>query len=137
MGVMIQLHLVHVQVLTGQPCEVIRLKSKKKPTREIHAFNWNKVLQANSSHYLMSCLCSSKTTKLDQIPETVGLIDKHIYSILDVREFIYKGRPLRLLKMRNPWGKKEWKGAWSNNWPFWPSEIKNQIIIDRNNTGQF
>ena len=42
--------------------------------------------------------------------ERNGIQEKHAYSIMEAREV--DGH--RLLKLRNPWGKAEWKGAWSD-----------------------
>jgi hypothetical protein len=37
----------------------------------------------------------------------------------------------------NPWGKKEWKGAWSNKWPHWPEHIKAQLAqVDSSKSSQ-
>jgi hypothetical protein len=50
-----------------------------------------------------------------------GLIMDHAYAIQDVifDDKNYKdkvtGEPLKLLRLRNPWGKVEWNGAWSSN----------------------
>lgn len=46
-----------------------------------------------------------------------GLIMNHAYGLNDVIEFkdpFDKGgkSTIRLLRVRNPWGKSEWKGAW-------------------------
>jgi hypothetical protein len=51
-----------------------------------------------------------------------GLILNHAYGINDIIEFEdrfapgAKGKrpPIRLLRLRNPWGKSEWKNAWSD-----------------------
>lgn len=48
-----------------------------------------------------------------------GLILNHAYGISDVVEFIdpldtSKKRKIRLLRLRNPWGKSEFKGAWDS-----------------------
>ena len=57
-----------------------------------------------------------------------GLVGTHMYSILDARElglipgFDIGGGLLgqtKLVKMRNPWGKYEWKGAWSDTSKEW------------------
>ena len=57
-----------------------------------------------------------------------GLVGTHAYSILDARELgLIPGLSLgggvlgqtRLVKMRNPWGRYEWKGAWSDKSKEW------------------
>lgn len=54
----------------------------------------------------------------------------HAYGIIDVFELEHKRndkkRPYhRLLRIRNPWGKMEWKGKWSDS----SDEISNAISI--------
>lgn len=50
--------------------------------------------------------------------ERRGITERHAYSIMDAKEV--KGH--RLLKVRNPWGKKEWSGAWSDGSEEWDAE---------------
>lgn len=83
----------------------------------------------------MTCLCFNEKIKLETF-NSVGLLHTHIYSILDVREFENSGIPVKLLKLRNPWGHKEWKGEWSNGWALWPSHIKSQVSVYQNNDGK-
>jgi hypothetical protein len=48
------------------------------------------------------------------------LILNHAYGINDVMEIedpYDKMRPLKLLRLRNPWGKSEWTGAWGSDSP--------------------
>ena len=50
--------------------------------------------------------------------QPTGLILNHAYSISDIMEIkdkYDKNQPLRLMRLRNPWGKGEWNGAWSDN----------------------
>ena len=46
------------------------------------------------------------------------IISMHAYSILEAKEI--KGE--RLLRVRNPWGQTEWKGAWSDGSEQWTPE---------------
>ena len=49
-----------------------------------------------------------------------GLILNHAYSLNDIIEFpdrfdtSKQKRMIKLLRLRNPWGKSEWKNAWSD-----------------------
>ena len=44
-----------------------------------------------------------------------GLILNHAYGLNDIMELEDgEGGVLRLLRLRNPWGKSEWLGAWSD-----------------------
>jgi hypothetical protein len=47
--------------------------------------------------------------------ERNGILEKHAYSIMEVREI----NGLRLVKLRNPWGNTEWNGAWSDGSREW------------------
>ncbi|CAE7859797.1 CAPN15 [Symbiodinium necroappetens] len=44
-----------------------------------------------------------------------GLIEGHAYSVLEVQEV----HSLRFIRLRNPWGKEEWKGRWSRGSDAW------------------
>jgi len=39
-----------------------------------------------------------------------GLVTSHAYTILSAYEINIDGETLKLIKLRNPWGKGEWKG---------------------------
>jgi hypothetical protein len=42
-----------------------------------------------------------------------GIENDHAYGILDLNEAKHNNRVMRLLLIRNPWGKSGWTGAWS------------------------
>eukprot|EP00820_Chromera_velia_P000643 Cvel_14653.t1-p1 / transcript=Cvel_14653.t1 / gene=Cvel_14653 / organism=Chromera_velia_CCMP2878 / gene_product=Calpain, putative / transcript_product=Calpain, putative / location=Cvel_scaffold1049:52718-58001(+) / protein_length=463 / sequence_SO=supercontig / SO=protein_coding / is_pseudo=false len=47
--------------------------------------------------------------------DQLGIVSGHAYAILNARQF---GK-IRLVRCRNPWGKGEWKGAWSDHSTQW------------------
>ena len=47
------------------------------------------------------------------------MVGGHAYSILHVVDVGADGERVRLLLLRNPWGKSEWKGDWSDSSSCW------------------
>uniref|UniRef100_A0A8C2I727 Calpain-1 catalytic subunit n=1 Tax=Cyprinus carpio TaxID=7962 RepID=A0A8C2I727_CYPCA len=47
------------------------------------------------------------------------LVKGHAYSITGVEEVEYRGKPTKLLHIRNPWGEVEWTGPWSDESREW------------------
>jgi hypothetical protein len=58
----------------------------------------------------------------DKDSSELGVVQGHAYSILDVAEI--DGN--KLLQMRNPWGRSEWTGAWSDGSKDWNQKRKQQ-----------
>lgn len=57
-----------------------------------------------------------------------GLVDAHAYSLISVREVKnWTGEKVRLMRVRNPWGKKEWTGAYSDGSKLWTSFMRKQV----------
>jgi hypothetical protein len=70
-----------------------------------------------------SCLMGCSIKGMGKVGQLIvdgtptGLILNHAYSLNDIMEIEDpndKKRPLRLLRLRNPWGNSEWLGAWSD-----------------------
>ena len=80
--------------------------------------------RANKNNSLMGCSALGQTEgeiPLDDVP--CGVLAGHAYSVIDVIEIEVvlqdpDGKSIekmeRLVRCRNPWGKKEWNGAWSD-----------------------
>ncbi|KAI9718699.1 MAG: hypothetical protein M1812_003873 [Candelaria pacifica] len=62
-----------------------------------------------------------------------GVVEGHAYSIMEAREV--KGE--KLLRLRNPWGKSEWTGAWSDGSEQWTAEWMELLGHKFGNDGVF
>lgn len=103
-----------LQTLTGEPCEVIylRLNSNNRTTYmystylmhnrhhddKVHV--WQKVMHAKKSGYLLTTLCYNEKLA-ESTFDKLGLLNRHIYSILEVREFFDNSNTKhKLLRLR-------------------------------------
>jgi len=66
-----------------------------------------------------------------------GIISGHAYSVIRVIEFRHLGKQVRLLQLRNPWGKGEWKGDWSDESPLWTDELRQRYNVQTADDGCF
>lgn len=67
-----------------------------------------------------------------------GLYTGHAYSITKIIKL--DGTPHRLLRLRNPWGKDEWNGAWcdgSKEWSTIPEKVKQELELIKREDGEF
>uniref|UniRef100_A0A8C4QX26 Calpain 5 n=1 Tax=Eptatretus burgeri TaxID=7764 RepID=A0A8C4QX26_EPTBU len=73
--------------------------------------------------------CSIRATSADEMEARTptGLVKGHAYSVTDVRRVrlgqgliaFFKSEKLNMIRMRNPWGQKEWTGPWSDGSEEW------------------
>ncbi|KAI0232318.1 Calpain-1 catalytic subunit [Lamellibrachia satsuma] len=69
-----------------------------------------------------------------------GLYKGHAYSITCVLQARVQGWSVKLLRLRNPWGRKEWTGAWSDGSDEWKnvsSEDKEKIGLTTEDDGEY
>ncbi|KAM4540300.1 calpain-3-like [Fundulus diaphanus] len=48
-----------------------------------------------------------------------GLVQGHAYTVTGVIEMLSGGRPVKMVRLWNPWGKGEWNGDWSDRSSLW------------------
>ncbi|OCT68063.1 calpain-2 catalytic subunit [Xenopus laevis] len=73
----------------------------------------------------------------NQTPE--GLVKGHAYSIIATWEIQKNSKKISLLRLRNPWGRVEWKGNWSDDSALWSEvdpEIRQKLQV-RSEDGEF
>jgi calpain-15 len=130
--------------LTGASTECFyRLQEKK----EIDV--WNKLMEADEKHYIMAASTQNLNYGSDSYIKEIGLCGSHAYSLLAVYQLFFDGKTYkkvdqgeeythRVLKLRNPWGKDEWKGQWEDADPNWTPELKNELeFIGQSEDGTF
>ena len=61
-----------------------------------------------------------------------GLVAGHTYTILGANEVMVDGKPVRLVKLRNPWSTDKYTGPWGANDTKWDNETKSHagVTID-------
>uniref|UniRef100_A0A8C2F5V6 Calpain 5a n=1 Tax=Cyprinus carpio TaxID=7962 RepID=A0A8C2F5V6_CYPCA len=90
-------------------------------------------------------LPSLRFSYLDSVPQATnqadiearldcGLVKGHAYAVTDVRKVrlgtgllaFFKSEKLSMIRMRNPWGEREWNGAWSDSSEEWKRVSKGE-----------
>jgi hypothetical protein len=77
---------------------------------------WGRLLSWSSAGFPMGASCSLNGDRA----KSVGLQTDHAYSVL---ELVSVGS-LRLLRLRNPWGRSEFSGRYSPGWGGWSDELR-------------
>ncbi|XP_075057077.1 calpain-8-like [Mixophyes fleayi] len=80
-----------------------------------------------------SLLASStkSDTGVGEIVVSTNVVKNHAYSLTGAEEVAYRGGTVQIVRVRNPWGYKEWNGAWSDNAPEW-NEIDPKVKAELN-----
>mmetsp|Transcript_7872 Transcript_7872/g.15225 ORF Transcript_7872/g.15225 Transcript_7872/m.15225 type:complete len:1014 (-) Transcript_7872:50-3091(-) len=78
---------------------------------------WDLMLKYFRMGCLMGCSNSSKETEADdgEAAGIDGILNNHAYGVLEVRDI----ENLQLIRIRNPWGKGEWKGTFADEEEEW------------------
>ena len=101
---------------------------------------WTYMLKADKSEFVM---CASTGSMNDENVATeemkaAGLVDGHAFALISVKEInLDAGGTVKLIKIRNPWGKKEWNGDWSDGSATWTAGTKAQVDFKEKNDGLF
>jgi hypothetical protein len=77
---------------------------------------WSLIQYFVKEEYLMGCSFNTKDDKVKEAENPLGLMHNHAYGILKAVQI---DSNLKLVCIRNPWGEREWKGAWSDNSKEW------------------
>lgn len=118
--------------LTGCPTK-FNLHAEVKDKNDF----WKRMMRAND-HNLPMCtavasMAPSKSGYTRKDMKNMGLIDCHAYTLIHTCEVtLDDGSTERLCLIRNPWGRHEWKGAWSDGSAEWSQSIIAQVPFYKN-----
>ena len=108
-----------LSVFTSFPVETINLN-----INELDLI-WKNLQNAFENGQIITC-CS----KFDDKIEKYGLISGHTFTVTNLLEGVIKNKLTRLIRLRNPWGYKEWTGDWSDHSSLWTEEAKKALNIN-------
>ncbi|XP_053555289.1 calpain-6 isoform X2 [Bombina bombina] len=83
---------------------------------------------------LVSCSIKPSVDEDMEAVTPMGLVKGHAYSVTEIKKVplgtttlcFGKSEKLFMIRMRNPWGKREWRGAWSDESEEWRKVSKSQ-----------
>jgi calpain-15 len=128
------------EIVGGDPVHALR-DLTGAPYSRIEDFQdldaaWAKLKEANAKQFMMTCFTHSSEKTEEKSDQ--GMVSGHAYTILDVRNVIdSRGRPRRILQIRNPWGKFEWQGDFSDNSNSWSNEDRKNLNVHNSDDGIF
>ncbi|XP_005043513.1 PREDICTED: calpain-9 isoform X2 [Ficedula albicollis] len=67
---------------------------------------------------MVGCSIDTSSAAESEARTPFGLVKGHAYSVTGIEEVSYRGRQVRLIRIRNPWGQVEWNGPWSDKMKF-------------------
>lgn len=97
---------------TGAPINFVRLKDKNLDRDDL----WKYLLKASKREYAM---CASSNAGSDTKMSETGIVQGHSYTLLNATYLKFRGDKVRLVQLRNPWGRKEGHSKWNDKDPLW------------------
>ena len=102
--------------LTGAPTEFLKFKDYNADEL------FDKIIEADKHDYIMVSPTKSSDTEVEK---DKGLIPFHAYTVISALSI--NGE--KVIKLRNPHGKGEWTGDWSDKSTKWTNELKKQFKV--------
>jgi hypothetical protein len=94
---------------------------------------WKLLKRASEYRYIMTCGTKGGKTLISH-----GLVPNHGFTIISAKEGLVNGEIIKLLHIRNPYGFKEWEGAWSDKSDLWTKEARQVFSnVDDKDDGLF
>jgi len=89
---------------------------------------WTKLKYLLDRDNIVTC-----TSKHDSSIEKNGLVSGHSFTVIKMKEGLIKNRLIKLIRLRNPWGYKEWSGRFGDKSKEWTDETRQVFDYHRSN----
>lgn len=110
--------------LTGAPTEFIKFKDHSDDDI------FNKIIEADKKEYIM---VSPTKGDSNEVETSLGMIAFHAYTVISA----YNINGEKVIKLRNPHGKGEWTGPWSDSSPKWTPDLRRKYNVHDSVDGTF
>lgn len=111
--------------VTGAPCHYIDMR---EPEEEKIALK--SVEEADGKDFIINCSSMGE----GETKNKNGIISGHAYTLTGMKKL---SNGVTLLHLRNPWGKGEWTGDWSDKSPLWNDSLKKEVQFSDTDDGSF
>ncbi|XP_056396540.1 calpain-5-like isoform X2 [Hyla sarda] len=134
---------------TGAVAESIDLSDSKYKVNIMQQTKlFEELLKVYKRDGLICCHLKAASSRDMEVVNPMGLIKGHAYSVTGIKKVTLgektlcfgKTTKLFMIRMRNPWGKREWKGAWndeSEEWKKVSKSEKGKLGLTVQNDGEF
>jgi len=119
--------------LTGESVQIYTFNDDEVQQMTRDGRFWRLVQYFVKESFLMGCSLTDEHS-VDESDNGMGILKNHAYGILDAKE---PEPNLRLMQLRNPWGKREWKGRFSDNSKDWTPELMRKLNVVFEDDGTF
>ncbi|XP_040260997.1 calpain-6 [Bufo bufo] len=134
---------------TGAVAESIDLSDGKYKVNIVEQTKlFEELLKVHKRGGLICCHLKAASSRDVETVTPMGLIKGHAYSVTDIKKMTLgektlcfgKTTKLFMIRMRNPWGKREWRGTWndeSEEWKKVSKSEKGKLGLTMQNDGEF
>ncbi|KAM8952492.1 calpain-6 isoform 1-T1 [Pelodytes ibericus] len=109
---------------------------------------FERILKVHRKGGLISCYIKPSSKNDMEAVTAMGLVKGHAYSMTDIKKVALGERhlcfgkidKLFMVRMRNPWGRREWRGAWSDESEEWKRVSKSEkaaLVLTVRDDGEF
>ena len=89
---------------------------------------WDRILDGDKKDFIMAAGIAQDDEEEAAKLKALGLVGQHSYGLIAVAEVTdQKGKQVKLVQLRNPWGNFEWMGDWGDTSKCWTEKLKKQL----------